>query len=362
MVVHMLRRFFGVYTFIGGALIVFVVFGAWIVRTRLSALVGSHPAALPASAVAGVALLLALSGILSMESAALRGTWVRRTARTTGLERLIPPPLWLRFTRRLPDPLEWLAGPILRSRMGAVMAEEWEDAGMGGKASRYLLLIVLAMAGGWLLGTRMGGLVLGVALACLGPGLPRTLVHGRAEAHRRLFGEQLPQALDAVAAGLAAGLSFQQAVDYALGELPEPVVTVFARLSRRMLLGRPVEEALGSLLDEQPDESLALVVDGVALQRKFGGDLIRMLDETAGLLRQRIELEREVHAVTTQGRFSGMIIAALLPVSAGILLAFNPQYIDVLFNTLIGQILLVFALLLQLVGWVIISRMVRVEI
>jgi tight adherence protein B len=362
MVVRMLRRFFGVHTFLGWALIALVVLGAWMARTSLHALVRSHPAALPASAAAGVALLLALSGILSLESAALRGTWVGRTGRVTGLERLVPPPLWLRIVQRFPDPLEWLAGPILRGRVGVNLAEEWEDAGMGGKASRYLLLMGLAAAGGWLLGSRMGGLVLGVALTCLGPGLPRTLVRRRAEAHRRLFGEQLPQALDAVAAGLAAGLSFQQAVDYALGELPDPVVAVFAHLSRRMLLGRPVEEALGSLLEDQPDESLALVVDGVALQRKFGGDMVRMLDETADLLRQRIELEHEVHAVTTQGRFSGMIIAALLPVSAGILLAFNPQYIDVLFNTLIGQILLVFALLLQLVGWVIISRLVRIQI
>ena len=358
----MLRRFFGVHTFIGGTLMAFVVLGAWFARPNLHTLVRAHPAFFPASASAGVILLLALSGILFLESVALRSAWVRRTTRTTGLEVLVPLPLWLRIVRRIPDPLEWMAGPILRSRMGAVLAEEWEDAGMGGKASRYLLLMVLAAAGGWLLGTRMGGLVLGVALACLGPGLPRALVRRRAEAHRRLFGEQLPQALDAVAAGLAAGLSFQQAVDYAQGELPEPVVAVFARLSRRMLLGHPVEEALGSLLEEYPNESLALVVDGVALQRRFGGDLVRMLDETADLLRQRVELEREVHAVTTQGRFSGMIIAALLPVSAGILLTFNPQYIDVLFNTLIGQILLVFAILLQLIGWVIISRLVRVEL
>jgi tight adherence protein B len=360
MVASMLRRFFGVYTFMGGALIALVVLVAWMVRMRLHALVGTQPAVIPASAAAGVVLLLSLSGILTLESAALRSIWARRTARATGLERLVPPQLWQRVIQRLPDPLEWIAGPILRSRMGAVFAEEWEDAGMGGKASRYLFLMAVCAAGGWLLGTRMGGVVLGVALACLGPGLPRTLVRRRAEAHRRLFGEQLPQALDAVAAGLSAGLSFQQAVDYALGELPEPVGAVFARLSRRIQLGCPVEEALGSLLDEQPDESLALVVDGVALQRKFGGDMVRMLDETAELLRQRIELEREVQAVTTQGRFSGMIIAALLPVSAGILLAFNPQYIDVLFNTLIGQILLVFALLLQLTGWVIISRLVRV--
>jgi tight adherence protein B len=86
-----------------------------------------------------------------------------------------------------------------------------------------------------------------------------------------------------------------------------------------------------------------------------------MLEESADLLRGRVELEREVRAVTTQGRLTGSVIAALVPVSAGILLAFNPRYIDVLFDTLIGQLLVVVAFVLQLVGWAIISRMVRIR-
>ena len=86
-----------------------------------------------------------------------------------------------------------------------------------------------------------------------------------------------------------------------------------------------------------------------------------MLEESADLLRGRVELEREVRAVTTQGRLTGTVIAALVPVSAGILLAFNPRYIDVLFDTLIGQSLVVVAFVLQLVGWAIISRMVRIR-
>jgi Flp pilus assembly protein TadB len=42
------------------------------------------------------------------------------------------------------------------------------------------------------------------------------------------------------------------------------------------------------------------------------------------------------------------------------LLLSNPRYIDVLFDTWIGQSLLVFSLLLQLAGWAVISRLVRI--
>jgi tight adherence protein B len=354
-------RLIGPASLVGGVLMACFVGGAYMARAELHALFSRKPAALPAVILASAGLMIALSGILSLEGTALRRSWLRRTAQVTGLEGLKPLSLWALLSRRFPDPLEWLLGPFLRTRPGRRLAEEWLDARLGGKPSRYLVLMGVAVLAGGVFGSRVGGPVLSLALAILAPLLPRQIVRRRAEANRRRFGEQLPQALDSFAAGLAAGLSFQQAVAYAREELPSPVVDVFARLSRRMDLGHPVETALQSLLEEQPDESLALVVDGVVLQRKFGGDMVRMLDETADLLRQRVELEREVRAVTTQGRLSGMIIAGLMPVSAAILLSLNPRYIDVLFNTLIGQVLLVIALLLQLIGWAIISRLVRIR-
>jgi tight adherence protein B len=93
----------------------------------------------------------------------------------------------------------------------------------------------------------------------------------------------------------------------------------------------------------------------------MGGNLVSILRNTASLARERSELEREVKAVTAQGRLSGWVIGALVPISAGLLLATNPRYIDILFNTIIGQALLVVALGLQLIGWLVISRLIRVR-
>ncbi|NIS82211.1 MAG: hypothetical protein GTO14_18850 [Anaerolineales bacterium] len=354
-------RLVGPYLLPSAVFLVILISSAWFSRGALYDLYIEKPAILPAAVVFCAALMAWLGSLLSLEGGAQRRFWLRRTARVASLEILKPLSLWQRLTRRLPDPIEWLARPLLRTRVGRALAEEWTDAGFGDKPSRYLILLLSSALAGGLLGSRLGGSVLAIALAGLAPVLPQRIVRGRAEAQRRLFGEQLPQALDVLASGLAAGLSFQQAVVYAEQELPQPVSHAFTRLRRRTSLGRPVEEAMRSLLDERPEEALALVVDGIILQRQFGGDMVRMLAEIGELLRQRIELEREVRAVTTQGRFSGVVIAALLPVSAGILLAFNPRYIDVLFDTLIGQVLLVIALILQLIGWTIISRLVRIR-
>jgi tight adherence protein B len=340
---------------------VVIVSGAWFLRRPLHRLLLDHPAALPASILSGAVLMLLAGGILILEGAALRRAWLQRLAQTTSLDVLRPLTIWAHAVRKLPDPLELLSRPLLRTRWGRSLAEIWRDAGYGEKASRFLVFLASASLLGALLGSRVAGPVLGVALALAAPSFPLQYIRARAESKRRRFDEQLPAALDSLAAGLSAGLSFPQAVEYAQQELPPPVSDTLERIERRIRLGRPVEEALVSLTEERPDESLALVVDGIVLQRRFGGDMIRMLKETAGLLRARNELEHEVRAVTTQGRLSGWIIAALMPISAGILLAFNPRYIDVLFNTFIGQALLVAALSLQLVGWLIISRLVRIR-
>ena len=170
----------------------------------------------------------------------------------------------------------------------------------------------------------------------------------------------MPQVLEALASGLSAGLSLAQAVDYAAEELAGPASSALRLLSLRLALGIPMEKALASLLDLHPDDAFALVVEGIALQRQFGGDLIRMLSETGTRLRERMEVEQEVRAVTAQGRLSGWVLAALVPVSAALLLISNPRYIDVLFDTWIGQSLLVLSLVLQLFGWAVISRLVRI--
>ena len=348
-------------TLIGAALIVPFVLIAWLFRRQLQLASWAHPAFFPAITLASATLIVVLSLILWVEAGTMRRVWKARTAVVSRLPTIKPEPIIVWLLHRIPDPFEWLAKPIWRTTWGLSLLEEWQDSKLSGKPSRYLLFLIAAAFGGGFLGYRIGGMLLGIALAFILPILPKALIRNRAQAYRRRFGEQLPQALDSFASGLSAGLSFEQAIRFAQEDLPSPIQEAFAKLSRRIALGNPIDEALRKLLSEHPDESLALALDGLILQRQFGGNMVRMLEETANLLRGRVELEREVRAVTTQGRLSGSVIAALVPVSAGILLAFNPRYIDVLFDTLIGQLLVVVALVLQLIGWAIISRMVRIR-
>ncbi len=346
---------------IASILIAFIAIGSWIGRESLHAFASLHPALYVGIFTGVTVLLITFAIILALEGTGLKRTWLERSASVIQLDQLRPEPFTTSILKLIPDPFEILSEPIYRTPLGQQLRTEWIDAELGGKASRYLLLLGVFALGGYTMGTRVGGELLGMALFIMVPLLPRAFVRNRAENQRNRFQEQLPQVLDAIASGLSAGLSLQGAVEYALPELPQPSRAAFQTLSRRMSLGIPVEEALTRLQDDVKEEALSLAVDGLILQRQFGGDMVQMLEETAGLIRERLELEREVRAITSQGRLSGIVIAALVPVSAGFLLSFNPRYIDVLFDNVIGQGLVILALTLQLVGWAIISRLVRFQ-
>ena len=319
------------------------------------------PALAPSLAIGLWVFATLLVGALRLEQRGLERAWRVRTARRAELPAIAAGrDAGLRRARSR-DFLEWMLGSALRAPWGRRLTGEWIYAGLGSKGSRYLLSILAASAAAAGLGLRIGGPVLALAAAMLAPLVMIRSVRARAATARRRLEQQLPQALDALAAALAAGLSLPQAIHFAAHDLPEPVRQVMVWLDVRLQLGCSVERVLTQVVKAFPDPSLAFALDGVAIQREFGGNLVAMLHQTSALLRDRADLEREVQAATSQGRLSGWIVAALVPVSAAILLFTNPRYIDVLFRTLIGQVLLVVAIGLQLAGWLAISRLVRIR-
>lgn len=335
---------------------------AWLVRGWMHDVVESHPA-LPVAGVIAASVWLVVGSLVLLSADAGRArAWRHRVEGELGIGATVRPRRLRVWWRRRSDPLEWAAGPLLRTAWGSRLADEWRRSGLGRKGSRYLLaLAALILAAGYLGGT-VGGPILAIAMSLAAPILPISWVRGRAQERDRQVNEQVPAALDGIAAGLSAGLSFDRAVMFAGEEQAGPMNQVLARLHRLLLMGHPFEIAIERWQREYPLASLELAMEGVKLQRQLGGDMIRMLSETAELVRTRLELEREVHAVTAQGRLSGWVIAGLVPVSAAVLLSSNPRYIDVLFDSLIGQVLLAIAIGLQLLGWSMISRLIQIDV
>ena len=176
------------------------------------------------------------------------------------------------------------------------------------------------------------------------------------------FTEQLGDCLITVANALRAGYSFQQAMEVIANEMEPPISEEFARMTADVKMGVPLELALDDMGKRVDNADFTLVITAVLIQREVGGNLAQILDTISDTIMERIRMKREIHALTSQGRFSALILL-ILPFALGFFMFLtSPGQVELLFEEPMGQMAIVAALLMDLVGFWIIQRIVNIDV
>ncbi|MGB5391810.1 MAG: type II secretion system F family protein, partial [Thermoanaerobaculia bacterium] len=98
------------------------------------------------------------------------------------------------------------------------------------------------------------------------------------------------------------------------------------------------------------------------IQREVGGNLAEILDKISYTIRERFTLQRQIRVYTAQGRLTGYILAAM-PILLGLAItALNPEYMAILFEEPMGKVLIAAAAILQFLGFLLIRRIIDIEI
>ncbi|MDY6290802.1 MAG: type II secretion system F family protein [Succiniclasticum sp.] len=184
----------------------------------------------------------------------------------------------------------------------------------------------------------------------------------RIEHRSSSFTNQLGDCLMMVANALRAGFSFLQAMEMISKEMEPPISDEFKHVMRDIGLGATVERALDDMDKRVGSPDFSLVVTAVLIQQQVGGDLAQILDTISETIQDRIRMRREVKTLTTQGRMSGWILILTPVVLALIMTSSNPDYLDPLFKHPIGQIILAATIIMEIIGAIIINRIVDIEI
>lgn len=176
------------------------------------------------------------------------------------------------------------------------------------------------------------------------------------------FNEQMGEGLSVLTNSLRAGHSFLQATELVSQETSPPLSDEFSLLMREIKLGATTEEALNHLGERVPSPDLELMITAVLIQRQLGGNLAEILDNISHTIRERVRIQGEVKTLTAQGRISGIIIG-LLPVAViAFLFIVNPGYISLLFTHPWGRVMIAYGVVSELVGLMLIQRIVKVEV
>ncbi|MGE5418111.1 MAG: type II secretion system F family protein [Acidobacteriota bacterium] len=190
---------------------------------------------------------------------------------------------------------------------------------------------------------------------------PRLLVKSRIDGRRHKLNQQLGDALVIMANALRAGFSFQQAMETVRREMPAPICNEFEWAIREMSLGASNEEALQHMAERVMSDDLDMVVSAVLIQRQVGGNLAIILDNISKTIRERARIKGAIKTLTAQGRTSGWIIG-LLPVGLlFMLLILNPRFMEIMFENTTGMYMLGIAVVSEIIGIIVIRKMVDIN-
>ena len=178
----------------------------------------------------------------------------------------------------------------------------------------------------------------------------------------KAFAKQMPDALELVARALRSGHSLASGLNVVVEEMPEPICKEFSLAYEEQNLGIPLEIALKNMLKRVPNMDLKFFVTAVAIQRSAGGDMAEILDKLSHLIRERFKILGQVQALTGEGRISGVVLM-ILPVATFLAIYYiNPGYIEPLFEDPRGRTMIGVATALQVVGAVVIKKIVNIKI
>ncbi len=270
-------------------------------------------------------------------------------------------PSLLKIARRGPVPaLDRLAG---RTERGSAMARWIEQSGVRATVSG-LCLVAIASAIALFLVAHVAVRQAWVGVAAVGVGfaVPFLLLRQKRGARLRRFEEEFPEALDLMARAVRAGHAFITGLKMAAEELREPVGPEFRKTFEEQNYGLPLKDALANLCERVPILDVRFFATAVQIQRETGGNLSEILENLAHVVRERFKIRRQVRVHTAHGRFTGYVLLSLPAVLAMVLSFINPDHMNLLFRERMGQMMLGIALVMQVVGYLWIQRIVKIEV
>ena len=200
-----------------------------------------------------------------------------------------------------------------------------------------------------------------LALFILGLSLPIMLVRRSNTKRIQLLENQLSNALLIISTCLQSGLSFQQALDRIVREMPEPISKEFGIVAKEIQLGLSMEKALENMADRLKSEDFRLITSAVLIQKQSGGNLSEILTNIAETIRERIKIKANLKVLTTTARTSGKVVGLMPLFLMLILMMINPGYVWVFLTTTAGNIMLAIACVLELIGFLAIRQVMKLK-
>jgi tight adherence protein B len=206
------------------------------------------------------------------------------------------------------------------------------------------------------------GLPVGAVLTVLGWRIPKIAVNAYYNRRSSQFVDQLVDGLTLMGNGLKSGLSIPQAMKVVVDNMPNPIAQEFELMLSQNALGVSLEEVFNELAMRIPYPDVQMFVTAVNILKDSGGNIAETFQTISTTIRERIKVEKKIAAITAQGVMQGTIITIIPFVLLVMLYMIDPNYIAPLFNTTLGLMMLLGMLTLQIIGGLMIRKIVKIKV
>lgn len=239
---------------------------------------------------------------------------------------------------------------------------EIDAAGMRWRGGEVIVASFLIGLVGTFLGWVLMGWMLGLVVGIVGTAGPTFFVKYKASARRRLFQKQLSDVLLVMSGALRAGYSLQQAIQAVGDDAQPPASEEFRRTMAEVRLGASLDDALDALSRRIGLVDFEWTVLAIQIQREVGGDLAEIFEIISATMRERERLRAQIRALTAEGKLSALVLGMLPLAMATFLLLKNPEYLEPLYTTSKGQLMVGGSSLMMLFGFFWMRKIIRIEV
>lgn len=188
-------------------------------------------------------------------------------------------------------------------------------------------------------------------------------VFSKLESRRReSFVAQLPEVARVLSNATSAGLALRSAIRMASDDMAEPAGPELRRLSEELDVGTPLNDALNNMQDRLPSRELSLLTRTLIIQARAGGAVVTALRGMSETLEARKDLRREIRTMISGAVFTSWIVLILGAGSLFMLNLIAPGTLHEVTSSLIGQIVLIVAIILYVVGFLLIRKVTRIDV
>jgi tight adherence protein B len=225
----------------------------------------------------------------------------------------------------------------------------------------FIIIVVSLVLMGLFLGSMITKFTWSLGLG-LGLGmLPIMFLRWKKRRKTAKFEKFMPEAMELLARSLRAGHTLQATLELVSQEIPPPLGAEMRVTYEEQRLGLSTTQAFRRMSERVASRDLQIFVTAVLIQTESGGNLSEILENIGLIIRERLKLKSKIQSLTAEGRFSAIILTLLPVVTFGILIFLNPKYAMVLFTEPAGNKLLYAGIISDLMGIILIKKMITMK-